>query len=360
MTLRIFTIALLFWFYGVALAAGPDVAEILSRDGDACYEKARPGVPITLSSAMKAHERFRTEWWYVTGNVADKEGRRYGYQFTLFRRGLTCGGTEDGSSWDARHLYFAHIAVSQEEGRRFHSEYRMERQSFDLAGWRGEGEGLSVWVNDVDLSWNGKNMRLASTHGSPAFSLTLTPIKPPVLQGEKGYSIKDPKSGSASHYLSLPRLKTRGILRLEGKEVVVKGLSWMDREWSTGSLGAGQAGWDWMALNLDDGQDLMVCRVRARKAENHVYFGSLSRADGSVKILTPEEIEMKSFGSFKGPSGARYPLRWTLSIASEELDLEVTPLFNEQEHTQDVVYWEGAVVAKGKSLGRGYLEMTGY
>ena len=47
-------------------------------------------------------------------------------------------------------------------------------------------------------------------------------------------------------------------------------------------------------------------------------------------------------------------------------DLEVTPLMDDQEldsqASTGVVYWEGAVRASvdGQSIGRGYLELTGY
>lgn len=34
---------------------------------------------------MAPHPDFRNEWWYVTGNLADAQGRQFGYQLTLFR-----------------------------------------------------------------------------------------------------------------------------------------------------------------------------------------------------------------------------------------------------------------------------------
>src|SRR5687767_3264190 len=33
-----------------------------------------------------AHPDFQTEWWYYTGNLAMDEGRRFGFQITIFRR----------------------------------------------------------------------------------------------------------------------------------------------------------------------------------------------------------------------------------------------------------------------------------
>ena len=31
-----------------------------------------------------AHPDFATEWWYLTGNLSAENGRRFGYQLTLF------------------------------------------------------------------------------------------------------------------------------------------------------------------------------------------------------------------------------------------------------------------------------------
>ena len=36
-----------------------------------------------------AHPQFQTEWWYYTGVLAADNGRRFGYQFTIFRRALS-------------------------------------------------------------------------------------------------------------------------------------------------------------------------------------------------------------------------------------------------------------------------------
>ncbi|MCC6636508.1 MAG: carotenoid 1,2-hydratase, partial [Ignavibacteriaceae bacterium] len=42
-----------------------------------------------------AHNEYRTEWWYFTGNLFTQEGRRFGYQFTIFRNGILPGSESD-------------------------------------------------------------------------------------------------------------------------------------------------------------------------------------------------------------------------------------------------------------------------
>ena len=64
-------------------------------------------------------------------------------------------------------------------------------------------------------------------------------------------------------------------------------------------------------------------------------------------------------------SGAAYPSRWRIRVASEELQLEIEPLVADQEMRTSFTYWEGAVRVSGTSRGRavaghGYVELTGY
>ena len=59
-------------------------------------------------------------------------------------------------------------------------------------------------------------------------------------------------------------MPTAGTVRVGGERFAVTGDSWMDREWSTSSLGKDQVGWDWFSLQLADGSDLMLYRLRRR------------------------------------------------------------------------------------------------
>jgi predicted secreted hydrolase len=78
----------------------------------------------------------------------------------------------------------------------------------------------------------------------------------------RGLSRKGPEKGNASYYYSHTRMPTRGTVSVGGRTYEVTGSSWLDREWSTSVLGPDLAGWDWMALQLDDATELMVYRLR--------------------------------------------------------------------------------------------------
>ncbi len=60
----------------------------------------------------------------------------------------------------------------------------------------------------------------------------------------------------------------------------------MDREWSTSALGADQVGWDWFALQLSDGRDVMIYRLRRRDGSIDPFSaGTIVGADGLARPL---------------------------------------------------------------------------
>ena len=58
-----------------------------------------------------AHPEYRTEWWYFTGNLKDKDGKQYGYQLTFFRQGLAFIASQPDNPWSIRDVYLAHFAL---------------------------------------------------------------------------------------------------------------------------------------------------------------------------------------------------------------------------------------------------------
>ena len=56
----------------------------------------------------------------------------------------------------------------------------------------------------------------------------------------------------------------QGTLKIAGESIPVTGQAWLDREWGSSLLDEEQAGWDWFALHLDDGTDLMVYSLRRK------------------------------------------------------------------------------------------------
>src|SRR5205807_8080376 len=138
-----------------------------------------------------------------------------------------------------------------------------ERLHLGLPGIAGASEsGLDVFNEDWFFRQQAGAYRLSASTAGGAVELTLSPSKPPVLQGDNGLSRKGPGPDEYSHYVSITRLAASGVLTRAGKREKVAGTAWFDHEWGPGALPAGAAGWDWFALQLSDGSDLMLFRMR--------------------------------------------------------------------------------------------------
>jgi predicted secreted hydrolase len=126
-------------------------------------------------------------------------------------------------------------------------------------------------------------------------------------------------------------------------------------------------GWDWTAIQLDDGRELMFYRLRrADGSSSRFSKGSLVEADGSTRRLTVDDLTVEVRETWASPrDGTRYPSRWRLAVPSAGLDLDVVPRLADQELDLTVRYWEGAVVVDGHARDRpvrgvGYVELVGY
>jgi predicted secreted hydrolase len=303
--------------------------------------------------------------WYVTGNLDGEAGARFGFELTFFRFALAPSVPED-SAWRARQIYMAHFAVTDVERERFHFSERLSREALGLAG--AQAEPFRVWLESwsleslaADDSW-----RLAAGDDEYSLALELRAVQPPVLNGERGLSQKSSEPGAASYYYSIPRLAVSGRLTRGAQVHEVRGLAWLDREWGSGALGADQEGWDWFALQLEDGNALMFYALRTHAGGRDPHSaGTWIARDGAGRRLSSDEVRIDVLDRWSSPRGGRYPARWRLRVPSLTLDLEVEPVLADQELATDPRYWEGAVDVRGTRegkpvSGRGYVELVGY
>jgi len=309
------------------------------------------------------HPDYRTEWWYLTGNLDDAAGRRYGFQLTFFRTGLAPGAPERPARWATRSVWMAHFAITDVAAERFVFRERFARGgAMGLAG--AERDPVHVWLEDWRLrrrpagAW-----RLTAATEAMRLVLTLDPRKPPVRNGERGLSRKGPEPGQASYYYAIPRLQAKGWLHRGKRRAAVTGRAWLDREWSTGSLPEATAGWDWFALQLDDGTDVMIYRLRPTGGGTSRFSAAtITDADGTARHLETDEFSVTVTDHWTRADGTRYPSSWRIDVATDERTLHVRPVLADQAVDASVRYWEGAVDVRagGDAVGRGYVELTGY
>jgi predicted secreted hydrolase len=327
---------------------------------------ALPGYQIALPKDHFPHYQFRTEWWYFTGNVQAADGRAFGYQLTFFRHGYRPPGL--GPSVTSRFVIndvkFAHFAVTEVSTGKFHFDSRVSRGAYGEAGF-ADGKRLA-WIDDWELDFD-QNFRLKAAAKDCAVELELTPEKPAVLQGDDGLSQKADGAGHASYYYSITRLKTSGTIKIGAENYKVEGHSWFDREWASNELTPEQSGWNWFAIQLADGSDLMLYQMRLQHGgiDSHSN-GKWIATDAAPTNLAADDFQLHAEKYWLSPtSKANYPVGWRLTIPKLHLDLEITPAVEDQELNVAVVYWEGAIRVKGRRDGKpvdgvGYMELTGY
>jgi len=403
------------------LETSVSVSEAMGSADTSGYARADRVIDFSFPRDHGPHPAFKTEWWYVTGNLDTEgaaktpgrqpstSGRDIGFELTLFRiairppaappiqlaadtsasasgasasgasasgasaSGASASSRTSRSNWATDQIYMGHFAVSDITKE---VQYDVERFSRAAAGLAGaQADPFRVWLDDWEMAAirpqdpidGAFPMRLRAHGNGAAANLTLTPAKPRVLQGDRGLSQKGEGVGNASYYYTYPRLATEGMVVIEGDTLDVSGLSWMDREWSTSALSDDQEGWDWFALQLDDGRDLMYYQLRNKNGSASRYTdGLIVGPEGQTTRIDKGDARLDVLDTYTTPDGSRdYPVEWRFRVPSEDLDLHIDAAFDDQELKVSVRYWEGAVTIEGTAgaspvRGHGYVEMTGY
>ncbi len=353
------------------------------------WTPALPGWTYQFPGDHAVHPDYKTEWWYFTGNLQDDRGRHYGYELTFFRQGTIPPGRlstlfvagQPRSRFAQSDFKFAHFAVSDIDGRKFHFVQRLSRGAFGEAGFGAAPVDDPVapreplaWLEDwrllpqADGSW-----RIVAHADSPipmSIDLQLRPAKGPVIHGAEGVSQKAAGLGNASHYYSFTRLTTSGTLAV-GKNADaanVHGDSWFDHEWASNQLAADQVGWNWFCFQFDDRTELMLYAMRRRDGSvDSVSAGTFVDADGQATHLGRGDFQLQSTRTWRsGQTEAVYPLAWQVSIPGLQLAFTFDPTLDDQELVlPPISYWEGAIRVAGQRAGHavagtGYMELTGY
>lgn len=333
------------------------------------WRTAEPGWRYEFPRDHHVHPEFKTEWWYFTGNLFDDEGRRFGYELTFFRQGITPPSHRDpnASRFIVGDLKFAHFALTDISKRHFHFEQKTSRGAFGEAGF-DDGKRLA-WIDNWTLASSGNDaFDLMASGQEGSIRLHLRATKAPVIHGENGISVKASTSGHASHYYSIPRLETTGEFSVNGKSHSLRGESWFDHEWATGQLAENQTGWDWICLQWEDGTELMLYRMRLKNGEpDSSSSGTWIAADGGATHLRSADFRMTPVAFWKSKAnGAQYPIGWRVTLPGQRMEFVVQAALEDQELALGpITYWEGAIDATGTRdgnaiKGRGYLELTGY
>ena len=290
--------------------------------------------------------------------------------------------------------WVSHLAVTDERGGRFLYSQRLETgpqvdRSPRDAGGVPSGFALALPRAQADTSGSGAPTPWsmsggggtdhlvaaltpdeAATAGSPkglGLDLRLQATKPAALHGDDGWIDFGPAGGS--YYYSRTSMTASGTLLLDGTTLAVRGSAWFDHQWGD-FIAVGGGGWDWFAVNLDDGTDLTLSLVRDADGSYPLIYGTVVAADGTVSHLDRSAFSVDVTGHWTSPAtGATYPAGWSVAVPRLDLQITLTPTVAAQEldtrATTGVVYWEGSqrvVAMRGGSRlgGAAYVELTGY
>ena len=296
-----------------------------------------------------------TEWWYYTGHLAAADGRQYGFELVFFqiRRG------------DAPPGYEAHFAITDDHRNTFQFD---QRSGSGEQGGRGSGFTLAMDTWHMQGRQGHDSLQAGLT--DYAINLQLTADKPAVMHG--GTGLIDFGPFGKSYYYSRTRMALTGTLQDHGQPLPVTGIAWMDHQWGNFIVGS-VGGWDWYAVQLADGSDVMLSFNRGADDRQYFSYGSYVGADGQVTDLTSGSFSQQVTGSWSSPvTGITYPSGWIVQIPSQHLSLSLEPTVKNQELSfggkaslDFLDYWEGAVSIGGTRAGapisgQGYVELTGY
>ncbi len=357
----------------LAAARGAMPPPATTPDG---FAVPQPGRVFSFPQDHGSHPDFKIEWWYVTGHLWDQASNRFGFQATFFRSAgppRPTGPTPPAGGFGSDQLFLSHMALLDVATGGFRHEERLNR-----GGWAAGAatHHLHVWNDHTSLTQTSTNPEAFHLQGGiraeAAWDLLLQPAKPRVVFGTNGVSRKAAEPTAASHYLSYPRLTVEGHLEFAGARRAVRGVAWMDHEFSSSQLAADQAGWDWISVQLHDGREVMAYRLRHRDGTTDP-FSTLAwiDRDGQVTHQAAHEFTLEPLDYWRSPrTRAEYPsglrLRGRDPHTGRGIQWDLTPLARDQElagAVGAVPYWEGACQVRsetGEDLGVAFTELTGY
>jgi len=278
----------------------------------------------------------QVQWWYWTGHLTTDAGARYGFEVCWF---LVLGVDQ-----------LVQVAVTDVDKNAF-----VYTEDFSVTSPNVQSDSFSFSSGQITTSGGNGTDRLFSVVGGYKLDLSLQATKIPVMHYNA--SKHDYSFGGYTYYYSRTSMQSAGTLTIGDVSHSVTGTSWFDRQYGDLQQAVLQ-GWQWFAIELQDGRDVMLFDFLGDESEK---YGSITSA-GDTDVLTASDFEVKVLSYWTSPTtGCTYPSSWQVTF--QEQTFTVVPLVENQELAvrDSPIYWEGACSVTGEQgQGKAYVELNGY
>jgi predicted secreted hydrolase len=316
--------------------------------------------PVKFPRDELSHH-YAIEWWYFNGILKDKKGNKYSY--------MDCFVKTDNKKVDMpvfnkiplRTICYSHSLLSDIKAKKFHPRMGyflvLSKDSFTkpLLFVNYTNHNIRGYFNNAIEETSKFNYRLKTED----FDLYLDSMKKPLLEGGPGFV--DLKTRT-TYYYSLSNLKTKGTIKINGKQIEVAGKSWLDHQWANVKYVNDK--WTWFSIQLDNNTEIACFEY----GEGKTATRSATISHPNNKQESMGNINLIPTGTYwKSPvTKANYPLSWRIEIPKKNIKLNVKPMLKTQEMIFGTInYWEGPLEVKGyfgkkKVKGQGFLELMDY
>lgn len=326
------------------------------RAAESRFPEVAPAAPWRFPEDHAPHPTAAGELWDLAGWLRDERGREWALHWSLTRLGLWPDRPARASAWATTAIYRGLFTLADAETSSFRE--RLAREALGVAGYAPAQRRLWLdhWMLTLPAAEPGA-FALFATLDRRRLQLSLIARKPPATD----------TAGPRLRGYQLSRLEVSGRVEDHGAALGVTGTAWLDHAYGRLLPPGGQVALDRLRLQLDDGRELAVIRLRRRAGgAPPVHQGRLIDAEGSTEPLSPADIALEARRYWRSArSGNRYPVAWTLKIESPPLELHLDPLVEDQEVDGALRYWSGAVRIRGRAAGgdpiqgRGFVEIGG-
>lgn len=299
--------------------------------------------PIQLPRDDGPHDLY-TEWWYYNGHLRTESGATYSFHYAVFLLNSLIN-----------QLVIHASLTDHQSGHRFSAQKRTGGNPS-----AGSNNEFRFRFEDWEMTGSNGNDKLKVATGEFSFNLGLNDPTGPVYQAENG--ILDFNELGKSFYYSRPRMEISGLLKLPDTIEKVTGQAWFDHQW--GDFRPSSLGWDWFALQFENGADIMLYKLYDNLG-NSVLFAGTYTEGGVTEYLSSADFTAASKDRWASKkSNIIYPMNWSLTIPKKNIRVSVDAVVENSEFDAQLttynLYWEGAVVVTGTHKGVGFVELSGY